>query len=452
MRRLLFLFAILIFALPAYSASLLFHEALQRGQISVEAKGRGGFNGDCLKIRVLNKTNAPIEIKLLPGTIFESENEDLQNLVVTREEILTIQPKSDAILSLSTMCIQSHNMSPFANSIFRFAQMASGDLKKLVGLIASKGYSGHSTAQSAVWAITDGASINEIYGSDTSMVRALAGEVSDALNVDISNFNFTPRAHRILSLSGSMECFVETKTPKASLKAYRKDNGQMLRAIFKDYPVKPGFYQFRFGIHHSLGDSIPFVLKLEDEAGQVLFEKEVGYHEEVPEMRKMNQEQFITFDLEKPTRGRVGIYDDQDRLYILMYDNKDMQQGFHKVHFIEGRDLPSGRNYFIKVKDMEGNTLVSDPLVEIDAPSQKFRPMVKRGYFTFTLKEGITDARLDIFDEYGRKIWVVFEDSRLRAGQKRIPYAFQHRQGPNAAFTWKLVDGNGNVLEEREVK
>lgn len=451
MKKLLLILFLLSFQ-TAHAIEMLFHAALQKGMITANAKGKGGYNGVCLEVEVTNRTGYPLSIKLAPGTIFQSENEDLQDLMVTQEQLLALKPKSNAMLTLSTMCIQSHNGSPYMGALFSFLKIAEGDLKKMADLIAKEGYSGNSTAQSAVWAITNGASIREIYGSDTSIVRVLAEQVSQSLNISMSSFDFTPRRHQILSLNGSMESLIKTSMPNTSLKAYRSDTGEMVREIFRGYTVKPGFHQFRFGIHHSLGDSIPFILKLEDAEGNVIDEKAIGYHDQIPEMRKMNQEQFITFDLEKPIRGKVGIYDEEDNLYILMFDNKEMRQGFHKIHFIEGRDLPADKQYLIKVKDMEGNTVVADPLVSVDTPTKKFRPMAKRGVLRFNLKENITNARLDIYDSHGRKIWVVFENSRLRAGNKQIPYLFQHRQGPDATFTWKLIDGNGKLLEEHPIR
>lgn len=436
----------IICSLQVQAVKIKLGDAIKKRQIQVIATGNGGYSGKALKISATNRTNYKLEIEVDEGTIFQSADEAEQDLMVTKEEVFVLHPRGKTVTSLFTMCIQSHNMSPAMGALFTFNRIAKGDLLKLAELINQQDYQ-NSSAQSAVWAITDGASIEEIYGSDTGMVRKLAEVVGPARNIPVSHFNYTPRVHQITSIKTSMECLVPDYVDGVALRAYEKESGRMVRELFKDQSFKPGFYQFKGGINHTLGDSVAFVLKLET-ADKVIAEKVATINDVVPKLQLM-PETFVSFDLPKETVIRGGIYDKEDNLYVLLADKKKLMAGFNRIDFIKSRDLPLDKEYFFKVKDMEGNTIVTQEFHLNTADKKTYKNITKRGTYRFKMDEGMIDLKLAIYDQTDRIVWVIFHNSRMTKGMKNIPYVFQHRQGPDAPFTIKLTGKDGTIIRQK---
>ncbi|MGB0521791.1 MAG: hypothetical protein ACPGJS_02465 [Flammeovirgaceae bacterium] len=446
MKTIIFTCLSLFICLQVQAVKITLAEAIKKRQVQVIAQGNGGYSGKALKISTTNRTNSKLEIEVEAGTIFQSADEAEQDLMVTKEELFVLQPRGKSIFHLFTMCIQSHNMSPARQALFTFNRMAQGDLLKLVQLINENNYQ-HSTAQSAVWAITDGGSIDEIYGSDTAMVRKLASVVGPARNIPTHRFNYTPRVHQITTIKTSIECLVPDYLEGVALRAYEKESGRLVRELFKDKSFKPGFYQFKGGINHTLGDSAQFILRLE-QGDQIISEKTATLQDTVPKLQKM-PETFVSFDLPKETTIRGGIYDSDDKLYVLLADKKKLFAGFNRIDFIKSRDLPQNKEYFFKVKDMEGNTIVKQTFHLDQATRKNFKTITKRGTYRFRMDRGMIDLKLAIYDQHDRIVWVVFNNSRLTKGAKSIPYVFQHRQGPDAPFKIKLTGKDGKVIREK---
>ena len=249
-----------------------------------------------------------------------------------------------------------------------------------------------STAQSAVWAITDGGSIDEIYGSDTSMVRKLAQVVSGALDVDLNDFNYTPRAHTLTSIKTSLQCLVPDYETGVALRAYNRSSGVMVRELFANQRFKPGFYQFKGGINHTLADTSTFELRLET-ADKVIARKIAAITDTVPKLQEM-PENFVSFNLPTSTRIRGGIYDADDNLYVLLAEKRPLRAGFNRIDFLKSRDLPHDKEYFFKIKDEEGKTLVSQEFKPSTGRKETFQNTTKRGNYRFKMDEGKSDLRI----------------------------------------------------------
>ena len=446
MRTIIFAITLILLGLQVKAAKVKLAEAIKKRQIQIIAKGNGGHQGPVLKILATNRTNYNLEVEVDAGSIFQSADDAEQDLMVTKDEVFVLRPRGKTNANLFAMCIQSHNMSPALGALFTFNRTAKGDLLKLAQLISEKNYQ-NSTAQSAVWSITNGGSIEEIYGSDTGMVRKLAEIVGPARNIPLTQFNYTPRVHQITTIKTSIECLVPDYADGVALRAYEKSSGRMVRELFADKSFKPGFYQFKGGINHTLGDSAEFILKLET-TEKVIAEKVATIRDEVPKLQKM-PETFVSFDLPSETVIRGGIYDDKDNLYVLLADKKKLLAGFNRIDFIKSRDLPLDKKYFFKVKNMEGKTIVTQEFHLDNADKKNYRTITKRGTYKFKMQDGMINLKLAVYDRNNRIVWVIFDNSRLTKGMKSIPYVFQHRQGPDAPFYIKLTGKDGQIINEK---
>lgn len=423
-------------------------EAVKQKLASVKSRGKGGYNSKCLDIEVKNISTKPLEIKILAGTIFDNTEEWQQDLMVVEEQAIALRPQQIDIKSLQTVCIQPSNGSPAKGVSFLLWKMAEGHLLKLAQFINEKKCF-TSTAQSAVWAVIKGNGLENIYGQDSLMVRELCKIVSEATGKPCNAKNYEPRPHQITSINTSLDVLIPDYTQNAMLTLYTR-NGQVFDRHLSNLALKPGFYRFKMGVNHTLNDTSTFYLRLEED-GKIISQKIVAKNDSVPSLQKMKTT-ALTYHLEDDVEAQVGIYDEEDKLYILLSDNKLLKKGFHKTELSDtNRELPLHKNYFLKVKT-KGKTVAQQKILLDMSESKKYAPITKRGTFSCKLDKDLDKARLAVYDENEQIIWVVFSDSKLIKGQKQFPYVFQHQQGADATFTLKLTDENGNVIASQNVK
>jgi hypothetical protein len=431
---------------PLETLSIL--DAAKQKLVSVKVRGKGGYNGQCLNLEIKNMTSKQLTIKVLAGTIFDNTEEWQQDLMVVEEQVIALRPQNTDLKSLQTVCIQPSNGSPAKGVSFLLWKLAEGHLLKLAQLMSEKKYF-NSTAQSAIWAVINGNGLENIYGEDSLMVKELCAIVSEATGQPCTSNNYKIRPHQITSISTSLDVLVPDYVKNANLTLYRR-NGQVFRQHSTGLALPPGFYRFKMGVNHTLSDTSTFYLRLE-ENGRIISEKIVSKQDSVPELQKM-KETSLTYDIDNEVEARIGIYDENDNLYIMLADKKLLKKGFHKSEFLDAkRELPLNKNYYFKVKNKEKTLAQQKVLLDRDE-AKKYAPITKRGTFACKLEQDIAKAKLAVYDSEDNIVWVIFADSKLYKGGKSFSYVFQHQQGSEANFVIKLTDEKGNVVASQEIK
>jgi len=424
------------------------YELLPKGKIKIVAEGMGGYNGEAIALRVKNTGPEPLKIRISPGTIFTSHDDWKQNLMVTRTEIIALAPAGENVINLRTVCIESSDASPSRGSKFTLSEKATGPLLAMAETIDTYKYF-NSTAQSAVWAVANGRGLRYVYGEDRAMMERFCAVISEATGKPCTDENYRTRHHEIHSINTSFEVLLPDYVQGADVKLYRPD-GELFKTYLEATPFKPGFYQFKLGVFHTFADTTSFSLRFEDN-GKMLFEKQITAADTIVQLQPIPETTFVTFKVDRPVTARVGVYDENDHLYILLADKQAIRPGMVKMQVLDGRELPAGKQYFLKVKEGD-RAIVEQPFYADVATGELFPTRTKRGLAKFRLKDRLANADMVIVDESGRVIWSVFEDGFMERGNKQVPFVFQHQQGPNARFFWQLLNRHGEVVMQEEIK
>ena len=373
-------------------------EALAQNIVQISVRGSGGYQGQCLQLAVKNLKPKILSLQIPAGYIFSSKDSAVQDLMVTKEMNLAMAPKSVKRMQLYTMCTQSRNMGPKKGEEFLAGNMAEGGLLTLAQKISNNDYQ-NSTAQSAVWTLANRESVRYIYGQDTSMVRDIAETVSEATGVSITEFLLEPRRHQITSIRTSMEALIPKHLEQASLVLYDAD-GNVVREYFAGKKVEMGFWQWKIGASHTLGDSAELFLRLK-EGEEVISERQVLASDSVMPLQRIHSEAVMVYTAKESVKATVGIYDANDQLYFILDGDRYIPKGMHRSRFIAGKSLPFGQEYFVKVK--VGEEVLASEKLDVNAPPPKLYP--KRsvsGKTVFNLKEAVYNGRLAIYDDQGR--------------------------------------------------
>ena len=141
-----------------------------------------------ITISITNISNDPISIRIPNGQLFTTTSEEVQDVVITREELLTLAPKKQLNLPLYAMCVQQSKSGANGLETYELGAMASGNLAKLTQEI-EKRKDFNTLGQYAVWSITDDDPLNSISGFDMDEALYLKTFVADIMGVPVPEYD-----------------------------------------------------------------------------------------------------------------------------------------------------------------------------------------------------------------------------------------------------------------------
>lgn len=132
-----------------------------------------------LKVVLHNNSKKALWLQLANGTVLHASDPADQNLLVTKGEQFTLKENSTASRPVYAMCMEQHDRSPGAHSLYKTSGRVTGALLKLAQLIEEKNYH-DDIGQDAVWCFTTPQSLKNISGTDTSESNLFRHFVSNA--------------------------------------------------------------------------------------------------------------------------------------------------------------------------------------------------------------------------------------------------------------------------------
>jgi hypothetical protein len=330
-------------------------EGIQNQKINIiSVKNTGGYHGKYIELKIKNNTNIEQYIEIPEGQLFDSESNSVQNLIVLKAKTKLIYPKETQTFNLNTACIQAHNAGPNTSDNFTLGNLATGFLLKIAQFIGTNDYYESSTAQSAIWAITDHYSIGNIYGDDINMAKQLAQLVSEATG-QVQPKYIPQKSLNIVSIRTNI-FFRPQKLTKATLGLYNL-NGELIDEYFTNRTIKAGPYSFLFGINQidSVGSS--YYIRLTATNGEILINKKVN--ESSVEINYSIQAKRINFEylLDKQIKGTLTVKNQAGEITKMYYTNRTLTKGGHR-HSITLKYIPEvDEQLIITLKNENGNTI-----------------------------------------------------------------------------------------------
>ncbi|TAH17996.1 MAG: hypothetical protein EAZ08_12405 [Cytophagales bacterium] len=117
--------------------------------------------GECIDIKMRNMTDSVMGVVLRCGTMLLSRDSASQNMVVTKTLYYTLQPREELFDRVYAMCGQLHKNAPDISIRYDVGALADEPLLKLARVI-EKTDSQSKAGQYAVWAVTDGATKDDL--------------------------------------------------------------------------------------------------------------------------------------------------------------------------------------------------------------------------------------------------------------------------------------------------
>ena len=245
----------LTFLCPHLTAATPFvlEEAISKGYLEIDVAGRGGYNGECLKITLKNLSRKNLEVTIPAGQIFEAGDSSLQNLMVGKEETLLVERGKSRVARLNTFCVEAGDGSPGEGTYFHLGKMAVGNLLAFAQYLSKERQYDNDYAQSAVWAVSDDERLEGI--GDAALAKYVAkllGKPEPQYRVKYRQpdqsrlLEGTPVRHlqEALSMNGLFYYTLE-RDKIVNFELYN-EAGEMVHALFKNRKQMKGYHKFRF--------------------------------------------------------------------------------------------------------------------------------------------------------------------------------------------------------------
>ena len=223
-------------------------ERLKSGRITVELKSLGGYQNKCVELKLLNRSADSTIVLLEAGRKLMADDSSMQDILVVREELISLAPHQEKRLDVTGFCCRAHRSSPSKNSHFQLGPMAPDTWVEVAKHISQSNYSS-SAIQSAVWALSDNNSIAAITTSEKGGNNPLRSLVAKVKNITIPWYSVEYEPDTILLFSnkpqrvwGEMQYYVPNN---GQITLVIKDaKGRIIKTLFKSQNVNPGTYSY----------------------------------------------------------------------------------------------------------------------------------------------------------------------------------------------------------------
>lgn len=221
----------------------------QRGMLQVYGTGRGGHNTTCLTVSYSNSVQDTVYGSLEPGTIFISDDQSAQDILITHIDRFVAAPKKSGELVAWGYCCRAHRGGPPKGNKFGQIKRANDTLLKLARYLNTNYYS-VTAEQHAVWVISDGNPVASIPEGEKRENVPLRKKVCELIGEDYpwytveyasSDQPFSNNPQRVfgeIAYQIANGCLVDAVL-------YNED-GTTLKVLMQGVPKQPGRYVFWF--------------------------------------------------------------------------------------------------------------------------------------------------------------------------------------------------------------
>ncbi|MFN0035300.1 MAG: hypothetical protein ACKVUS_09540 [Saprospiraceae bacterium] len=270
----------LIFAQKTSKPSTVFDlkDALEKKLVSIQIEGKGGHQGEALRIVCKNLRGQYMRLRIPQGQLMEPADSAQQTLVVAEEMLLSVMTKTPAETLLKTFCTQAGDISPKALEAFAVGAMAPVAVCNLLKFIVEKGKTASSEAQTAVWCLTNGQSLGSIGDAElTKFVADQLGKEVPGYKIRHSVVESVPgqRAElgKALVVEGNFRYYLEKD--ERTIMVLLDSTGKLIKQVSKEETMKAGEHRSSLRLEVYNLDPGKYILRMQTKAGRVIKDMEV---------------------------------------------------------------------------------------------------------------------------------------------------------------------------------
>ncbi|MES2616457.1 MAG: hypothetical protein V4613_01180 [Bacteroidota bacterium] len=206
-------------------------------------KGSTMHYGLCIKAKLKNLTDKPIIVQLQAGRILKSSDKNIQNMVISKTQHITVPPKKEVSTGIYALCAEMSKSAPTPQAQFTVGDMCNEPLQKAVDEIV-KLNAQNMMGQYGVWCITDNAAVSDLtfYCTDKTKATPLVKLICGIQKVPVPKEYSTGHISQRLNISYNLK-----DSAKVKILLYDKAGNMKLNIL---NPIKkgPGAYNDSYWI------------------------------------------------------------------------------------------------------------------------------------------------------------------------------------------------------------
>ena len=201
-------------------------------------------------INIQNLKNTSVLVRIDNGLELKANDSSYQNMIITKEELIVLNPLEKKTFELYGMCTEPSDKAPDGKTTYSSGKLASAGLCEVTQLIQKSKYF-DIIGQNAVWATISKSNLEDITGFDSTEARQLQKLVSKitgkplppppAKNDYLHNFECR---EFVASVGGSFE-FASSRKMSVVVAMFDKNN-IVVRELYKNTNVEPGTHKFNY--------------------------------------------------------------------------------------------------------------------------------------------------------------------------------------------------------------
>jgi len=285
----------ILFCLISYSSfcdTITLNQALQSKMINLSITGadkpddntyKSSYTGDCIEMSIENISGKTIKVFLDAGRFLQPEDTSLQRMMVTKEQMITLEKSNNKKVKVYAMCTQMLHGAPSPTTAFLIGSKAKGKLLELAQVISKNNFQDNA-AQSAIWALTDNSDLYDIYCDNVDEMLSLKNFVKKAKGITESSdqnknkaFDLDKEAAGTFvkygngKITGSFEFELKADTP-LSLILYN-DKGEVTHKCVENLTFYAGQNTLTYELTYKYIPIGNYHLKMTDNKGKLLLDK-----------------------------------------------------------------------------------------------------------------------------------------------------------------------------------
>lgn len=201
-------------------------DAIQSKLVQVKLKSLGGYSDSSVQLTVTNVSAKGMEIVIPKGTLFVPSDPGEQTLVLPENHLIVLQPSKTKSLVINAYCTEAGDRSPAENQSMSLSFNSNKGLMEILNLSTNKPEL-KDLLQDAIWAVTDGNSVSNIYAGTASQVefRKKVAEITNQTDPWYSS-------PQVRTVNANREIVTSTKKINGELYFDLTSSGTVFQAIY----------------------------------------------------------------------------------------------------------------------------------------------------------------------------------------------------------------------------
>lgn len=157
-------------------------DAIDRNLINCTILSKGGHQGNCIDMTLVNKTSNRLILKLESGRNLLSLDTNKQDILVVKEELFVLNSMQKQQKEIFGFCSQSHKSSPENGEEYNVGEMKDKNIVALAQHLSSNKYP-LSSMQQSVWTLTNNRNISSIFHENRDSIERLQDFVAQLTKI-----------------------------------------------------------------------------------------------------------------------------------------------------------------------------------------------------------------------------------------------------------------------------